>query len=114
MAMLIPVLSGCSTVTIKDDEFCADKGTLGAACSTMLTDTVREIPKNVWDNYRFGMLCETDSVFSDLKTDLEETCSKCNCCSNETKAALKTASVLFNYAFLKVKKLKAYKMRGAE
>lgn len=86
---LVLSLSSCGHVEIKDQEFCGDKGSLGAKCFHTLTPATRTISQPEWDNYRFGQICEKAEVFADWKKILEEQCSlHDNCDYPETRAVL--------------------------
>lgn len=85
MGLLLLNLS-CGNVTITDKEFCVDQGTLGAHCAHTMTTPTRDIPQPIWDNMRFGQFCTVDpqdnlgSTFAQMKKEIEELCSYCNCC----------------------------------
>jgi hypothetical protein len=87
--LMVLALPSCSSVTIKDHEFCADIGTQGATCVHMFTDESRDIPPGQWDDVRFGMICASGDAIADLKAALEKLCSLTNSCSYETQKKIK-------------------------
>lgn len=94
MAALL--LTSCGTVQIQDWEWCGDLGSLGASCFHSLSDEQRDIPKDVWDNMRFGQICTADppdqmgATFADLKATIEKLCSVSGKCDYQTKKKLET------------------------
>jgi hypothetical protein len=49
----------------------------GASCFHTLTTTDdRDIPKEQWDEERFGMMCTKSENFANWKTVIEQLCSK--------------------------------------
>lgn len=80
------VLNGCTTIKIKDDEICGDKGTLGASCFRMLSEGSRRIPKQQWDDERFGQLCMSSNAFGELKAALLKLCESTKCTFEDVKS----------------------------
>lgn len=83
------LLSGCGRVQIKNHEWCADIGTQGATCAETLSTDTRDIPKEQWDNERFGQLCTTVDTFTDIKAVIEKLCSVSGRCDYETKQKIR-------------------------
>lgn len=98
-ACVLLLQSSC-TVAIKDNEFCADEGAIGSSCFHMLSDSSRDLLKPAWDHERFGMICETTDVFTNLKSAIEALCQNSGQCSYEQKQQM------INF-FSKIDKLKA-------
>ena len=78
--------SSCA-VPIKDEQFCADMGSQGAACDNLLTSNPIIIPQPAWDSMREGMFCESNQAVGDIKAEIESLCSKTPC-SYQVKEAL--------------------------
>lgn len=95
MGALALSLSSCARVAITDKTFCVDQGTLGAHCANTLSIPTKDIPQPDWDNLRFGQFCTLDpqdnlgGTFSQMKKELEELCSYCNCCDYPTMDAIR-------------------------
>lgn len=81
------LLTSC-TVPIKNSEFCADAGRLGATCFHLLSDEQRDIPKAKWDDDRFGMVCEKPTVFADWKSIIETFCQNTGKCTYAQQEAV--------------------------
>ncbi len=58
-------------------------GTQGATCAHTLTSETRDIPKDQWDDERFGQICEKFEAFADWKSVLEKLCSATKKCTYE-------------------------------
>lgn len=69
------LLASCGHQAIVDHEFCSDIGSQGAICFHTLTEASRDIPKDQWDDERFGQICEKSDVFADWKSVIEKLCS---------------------------------------
>lgn len=74
ISLISILLVSCSSVKIKDHEFCGDAGPLGASCFHTLTDESRDIEKEQWDQERFGMICTNAASFADWKESLLKLC----------------------------------------
>lgn len=83
--ILLFIVSGCSHVTVKDKEVCADLGYVGAHCAHTYTDTKRDIPKYEWDAERIGWMCTPAESFSDTEDSIDELCRITNKCDYETR-----------------------------
>ncbi len=101
IGMAALALSGCSQVEIKDIEGCVDKLMLGAHCAHTLTTETREIPGPIWNampdphadpaappTSRFGRVSISLTSLGDIKTMIEQLCSKTEC-TKEQKALIK-------------------------
>lgn len=86
--MSLLLLSSCLGVAIRDNEFCADEGAIGASCFHMLSDSPRDLLKPAWDHERFGMICETTDVFTNLKSAVESLCQNSGQCNYEQQKAV--------------------------
>ena len=91
-SLLICNILACGSVKIKDAEWCADRGPLGATCfHTLDKDQERDIPKETWDeiwvgpDHRFGKVCTDPDNFANLKAAILKFCSKTKMCSYEFK-----------------------------
>ncbi len=82
-------VSSCARVQIKDSEWCGDKGEKGAKCFHTLTDAVRVVPKEQWDDERFGQICGSEAAFSEVYSELTQLCRVTKICTYEEKEALK-------------------------
>lgn len=80
--------SACSTVEIKNQEFCGDMGSMGADCFKTLTDETRHVSKDDWDNERMGMICESPEVFGDWKAVILKLCHKSKTCRYQAEETL--------------------------
>lgn len=67
-------LSSCSTVKVKDGEWCADADRFGASCFHTLSNSERDIPKEEWDKVRVGWLCTNSENFANWKEALLKLC----------------------------------------
>lgn len=77
------MLLSCTGIAIKDNEFIADAGKAGAYAFHSLSDKQRDLTKEQWDKERFGMICETTDVFTNLKEAIEALCQTTNACTYE-------------------------------
>jgi hypothetical protein len=88
------LLSSCAHVQITDQEWCADKGTQGAFCAHTLTTTTRVIPKDQWDDLRFGQFCTADQpadagkTLGEIKMWVEQLCTLSRRCDYSTQQAV--------------------------
>lgn len=78
-------LSGCGSVTIKNAEWCADMGELGASCFHTVSDDARELSKEEWDALRFGQVCTGPDNFANWKAAILKFCSRTKICSFDFK-----------------------------
>lgn len=67
-----------------------NKGVLGAVEFHTLTGGQREISFEDWMRTlrTQPMICTSVTAFGDVKTELEQLCSVCNCCTADTTAAI--------------------------
>jgi len=86
--VIVVAVSSCARVQVKDGEFCGDLGSEGAVCFNLLSDGVREISANDWDDERFGMICSKAETFTNLKTVAIQLCNTTKRCSYEEKQNL--------------------------
>lgn len=77
------LLFDISCVTIQDQEWCTDLGTLGATCSHTLSDETRDVLPTQWELERQGMLCTEAKNFSYNKMVIEKLCSETPGCRFE-------------------------------
>lgn len=71
---VLGILNGCGTVNIKDSEWCADLGPVGASCFHVISDKERDIDKDEWDIERTGMYCGRSEAFTNLSTAILKLC----------------------------------------
>lgn len=75
-------LSACAGVKVKDAEFCADMGPLGASCFHSLSEGERDIPYDVWrklevgKDHAFGMICTQPENYKEWKSTVLKFCSR--------------------------------------
>lgn len=81
-------LASCGHVEIRDSEWCADLGALGASCVHMLTDEKRRIEKDDWDAERLGQMCTKSESFSGWKAAIMKLCKQTRMCTYEDKRML--------------------------
>lgn len=74
MILLILNLESCAKVKIKDHEFCADAGELGASCFYTRSNQTRRIPLHEWEEQRIGMICSHANTFADWKATILKLC----------------------------------------
>lgn len=78
-------------VQVNNQEWCADKGPLGATCVNTLHAGKRDIPKDVWDkieigpDHRFGKLCTSGDTFADVKKIILKLCKVTRRCTYNDK-----------------------------
>lgn len=63
-------------------------GQEGAACFNTLSDLGRDIPKEQWDDERFGMLCTGSESFANWKAAILKLCDDTGRCDYEVKKAI--------------------------
>lgn len=78
--MLTIGASSCST-TVKNIEFCRDKGKFGAICAHWLNakETKTVVPLGQWNAKRLGMVCTSEQGFGELNALIEKLCQRGNC-----------------------------------
>lgn len=81
----LSLISSCSQIVIKDQEYCADAGPLGASCVHTQTDETRDLTPAEWQVERFGMVCSTGEAYSDNVAVILKACRICKCCSYDAK-----------------------------
>lgn len=88
--MAVLALSACSGVTVKDEIFYGNKGTLGAVSFHTLTAGQQDISPKDWANLLATqpLICSSIQTFGDLKAALEQLCIVCNCCTYDQEAAI--------------------------
>jgi len=74
------ILPSCTT-TLANNRFYADAGPAGAFYFDSFDKTTGLIPKTIWDANRQGMVCETTSVFTNLKDVIEQLCANSHACT---------------------------------
>lgn len=85
------ISSGCARVKIKNQEWCGDKGPLGAKCWNTLNNDEREIKSEVWNkidvgpDYRFGKVCTDIQNFTDTKAVILNLCKATKRCTYDMK-----------------------------
>lgn len=85
LLLLSVIVNGCSHVTVKDKEACADLGYVGAQCAHTYIEQRRDIPKAQWDQERVGWICMSAEDFSDSEDSIDELCRNTNLCDYQTK-----------------------------
>lgn len=82
------VALSCSKIEIKDIPLYWDAGSNGAVETHLVSDAMRDIPKETWDKQRFGYACISQDDFAWLRATLEKACSvsKIQCGKEEKKA----------------------------
>lgn len=76
MISLLILITSCTQVQIKDEQFCGDLGYQGAHCNNTLTDHPVDLNKSQWDILRYGWICEDADAFTDWKTIIQQLCDK--------------------------------------
>jgi hypothetical protein len=71
-------LEGCG-IQIKEEDFYTDRGNDGAVETHFFATDVVDIGKPAWDSLREGMTCMSGQAISDIKTEIEELCTKTSC-----------------------------------
>jgi hypothetical protein len=96
LSILILAFSGCATVKIHDDPWCADAGKYGAECFYAISKREFSLDKFDWDRLRVGQICSATSApgeaFKNIRTAIEKLCadsSKCTYEENKVAARLK-------------------------
>lgn len=68
--------TGCQQVPLKDNEWCADEGRLGADCFHTISDSTRTLDKPTWDTQRFGWVCTDTESFTNWKEAIDKFCAQ--------------------------------------
>lgn len=85
------LISSCAQVQLKDAEWCADLGNDGASCFHTLSDSNRDIPKDVWDlqeigdDHRYGKVCTSSDSLANWKEAIEKLCYLTKRCTYDAK-----------------------------
>lgn len=64
-------------------------GELGASCFKTHSGDSRDLPKEQWDQERFGQVCTQAENFANLKTAIQKLCYLTKKCTIEEKKILK-------------------------
>lgn len=86
------IVSSCARVKIKNQEWCGDKGPLGAHCWNTLNDKERDITPSVWNalkvgpDHRFGKACTEIENITDTKAAIINLCKASKRCTFEDEA----------------------------
>lgn len=89
--LFVSLLSSCSTVEVKDTEWCSDLGIQGAYCFNTLSTDSREVAKEEWDKERVGMLCTSSDDFAEWKAVILKLCRYAGRrCTYEDKIRIQT------------------------
>lgn len=83
------LLSGCDQVPIEDEIWYGNKGMLGAVEFHTFTKDQRNVSFEEWMKTlrENALICTSVKSFGDVKKELEQLCSVCNCCNADmTKA----------------------------
>lgn len=104
--LCLSLLASCTHVEIKDSEWCADKGYLGAKCFNSLSSNTRKIAKREWDEERFGILCTKSENFTNWKSAIEKFCYQTKACTYEVKETIKELETKIEKATGKKGKIK--------
>lgn len=89
LSLFALTVASCGTVPIRDQEWCGDKGAMGASCFHTLSDEKRQLDRYEWAAERFGMVCTKAENFADTKAAIEKLCRTSKRCSYEDKVMLK-------------------------
>jgi hypothetical protein len=84
------LLSSCGNVTIKDEVWYGNKGMMGAVAFHTFTTDSHEVSFEDWMRILRNnpLVCTSVTSVGDMKKELEQLCSVCNCCSPDMTAAL--------------------------
>lgn len=99
LLVLASVSLSCTHTTIEDQTWFADKGKLGAKEFHTLRDVERDVPKEEWDQIRFGMMCTTPDTFAENEANILKLCYENPRCKIEAYEQME------NF-FLKVREVK--------
>lgn len=95
MAMLLLSLSGCA-IKIKDSTFCSPiPGGYGAVCDNFITHKPETLSESEWqariiswEAKGWALECTTSDAVGNLKSELEQLCSRTTC-DNDTSDAVR-------------------------
>ena len=76
--LALGLLPNCA-VQIKEEDFYSDAGPDGAIISHFYDPSTSRIGKAAWDSMREGFVCVSPDAITDIKTEIEELCSKESC-----------------------------------
>lgn len=79
LILVLPLLSACQQITVKDKEVCGDLGSEGAHCAHTLIVKTRDIKKAQWDLERVGWLCTNSTGYTDTETTIDAVCQVIHC-----------------------------------
>ena len=83
------ILSSCGNVQVKNTEWCADIGPLGATCFNTLNDDTRDLDELEWEYERFGYVCTSPDDFAEIRKVIEKLCSSTRRCDFEDQKKIK-------------------------
>lgn len=95
-------LSGCAHVKVTNEEFCGDKGTLGATCDWTNGGPTTKLNKPQWDQKRFGMACAKVESITRLLGVIKKLCFDTGRCTYE------------EYKYVEKKVLRMYRKLGLD
>lgn len=101
------VLNGCSQITVKDKEVCADLGVVGAHCAHTFITQRSDLTKADWDKRRIGWMCMSADDFSDTEDSVDELCRTTNMCDYATAAKIQLVKANMAPGLLKAKAVRA-------
>lgn len=87
--ILFSLLTGCSTIQIKDTEWCVIGGMAGTKCFHTQTDEERHMTKEEWEMASFGWLAGSPESYGELKATIEKLCEETGKCSYEFEKKMK-------------------------
>jgi hypothetical protein len=79
ISSLTLLLSSCSSVDIKDNEWCVIAGIDGAYCFHTLSDKERDLTYDEWKFVSRGWLAGSPEAFANLKEAIDKLCSDAKC-----------------------------------
>lgn len=74
------LLSGCETVTIRDETWYVDQGPMGAMSFHTLVPGRETILPGEWYRMQQGMICSEPSTFGAQKATIERLCNETGMC----------------------------------
>ncbi len=86
----VGLLPNCGHVPIKDEVVYGNKGMLGAVSFHLLTSGQENISFENWMKILRNnpLICTSVKSFGDVKIEIEQLCSICNCCSADMTKAI--------------------------
>lgn len=78
MALLSLAICSCA-VEVKEETFYTDAGDNGAIISHFYSSDSSVMGKAAWDSVREGMTCMGPQAIGDIKSEIEDLCSKQSC-----------------------------------